>query len=86
MRSPHKADSKDADALGVEAVAKPANATGQPRTTEELEKEVWNQLRTCYDPEIPVNIVDLGLIYGCQLSPMTAGSAFHERRSPQSSG
>src|SRR6266699_1066602 len=52
-------DGKDADALGLEGSAKPTKATGQPRTKEELEKEVWNQLKTCYDPEIPVNVVDL---------------------------
>src|SRR6266699_6571795 len=52
-------DGKDGDALGLEAAAKPTNVTGQPRTKEELEKEVWNQLKTCYDPEIPVNVVDL---------------------------
>ena len=62
-------DGKDADALGLEATAKPTNATGQPRTKDELEKEVWDQLKTCYDPEIPVNIVDLGLIYDCKLTP-----------------
>lgn len=33
------------------------------------EKRVWDQLKTCYDPEIPVNIVDLGLIYDCQIAP-----------------
>src|SRR5882762_10719175 len=54
-------EGKDADALGVEAVAKTAS-TGAPVTQEQLEKEIWNQLRSCYDPEIPVNIVDLGLI------------------------
>src|SRR5439155_2864427 len=54
-------EGKDADALGIEAAAKPASA-GAPVTQEHLEKEVWNQLRSCYDPEIPVNIVDLGLI------------------------
>src|SRR6266850_2596255 len=69
-------DSKDADALGLEAAAKPANATGQPRSKEELEKEVWNQLKTCYDPEIPVNVVDLGLIYDCQLAPIDEGKSF----------
>ena len=62
-------DSQNADALGMEVVAKP-KATGAPVTTESLEKEIWNQLKTCYDPEIPVNIVDLGLIYDCHLSPL----------------
>ncbi|MGD1088858.1 MAG: putative Fe-S cluster assembly protein SufT [Verrucomicrobiota bacterium] len=64
-------ESKDADALGLEAQAKPesaAAATG-PVTPEQLEKQVWESLKTCYDPEIPVNIVDLGLIYDCHLTP-----------------
>ena len=69
-------DSKNADALGLEAAAKPTNTTGQARTKEELEKEVWNQLKTCYDPEIPVNVVDLGLIYDCQLAPIGDGKTF----------
>jgi len=60
---------KDADALGFEVTDRPANPTGQRRTIEELEKEVWSQLKTCYDPEIPVNIVDLGLVYNCELTP-----------------
>ena len=63
-------DGKDADALGLEVAAKPSSTGGQPRTKEELEKEVWTQLKTCYDPEIPVNIVDLGLIYDSKLTPM----------------
>jgi probable FeS assembly SUF system protein SufT len=45
-------------------------------TQENLEKEIWNQLRSCYDPEIPVNIVDLGLIYDCHLSPLNGSSSF----------
>ena len=36
-------------------------------TPEKLEEMVWEQLKTCYDPEIPVNIVDLGLVYLCEL-------------------
>jgi probable FeS assembly SUF system protein SufT len=64
-------EGKDADAIGVEPAAKPA-ATGALVSQGELEKEVWNQLRSCYDPEIPVNIVDLGLIYDCHLTPMDA--------------
>jgi probable FeS assembly SUF system protein SufT len=61
-------DGKDADALGFEAPAKSAAAAG-PVTQEALEKQVWEALKTCYDPEIPVNIVDLGLIYDCHLTP-----------------
>lgn len=67
---------KDIDALGFEVADRPASPTGQRRTIEELEKEVWNQLRTCYDPEIPVNIVDLGLVYDCGLTPITENSSY----------
>lgn len=66
-------EGKDGDALGIEPAAKPVS-TGAPIGQEQLEKEVWNQLRSCYDPEIPVNIVDLGLIYDCHLSSLNAGS------------
>jgi probable FeS assembly SUF system protein SufT len=66
-------EGKDADSLGLEVAAKPAS-TGAPVTQELLEKEIWNQLRSCYDPEIPVNVVDLGLIYDCHLTPISAGS------------
>src|SRR6185369_9605064 len=66
-------EGKDADALGKEPTAA-KTASGQPVTQENLEKEIWNQLKSCYDPEIPVNIVDLGLIYDCHLSPLNAGS------------
>jgi len=65
-------EGKDADALGLEVAAKPVS-TGAPVTQEQLEKEIWNQLRSCYDPEIPVNIVDLGLVYECALSPRDEG-------------
>jgi probable FeS assembly SUF system protein SufT len=64
-------EGKDADALGKEAargVQVPENASD-----EDLEKAVWDQLRTCYDPEIPINIVELGLIYECRLEPVAAG-------------
>ncbi len=59
----------DADALGLEpaapVAAAPNTATGGPVD----DKAVWDQLRTCYDPEIPVNIVDLGLVYDCVITP-----------------
>ena len=65
-------ESRDADALGLEVQAKtaaPVTSSG-PLTQEQLEKQIWEQLKTCYDPEIPVNIVDLGLIYDCHLTPI----------------
>src|SRR3954454_5953046 len=66
-------EGKDADAIGFETAAKPA-ATRAPVSQEHLEKEIWNQLRSCYDPEIPVNIVDLGLIYDCHIAPLAPSS------------
>jgi probable FeS assembly SUF system protein SufT len=66
-------ESKDADALGLEVPIAPTAAPASgPLTQEELEKKVWEALKTCYDPEIPVNIVDLGLIYDCHLTPIGA--------------
>src|SRR3954463_4008601 len=53
-------DGKDADALGMEVAPRSAPVSGSyggPITQERLDKDVWNQLRSCYDPEIPVNIV-----------------------------
>ena len=68
-------DGKDADALGLEVVASPAGGrAGQQATPEQLEREIWQAMRTCYDPEIPVNVVDLGLIYDCKVSPLADGS------------
>jgi probable FeS assembly SUF system protein SufT len=66
-------EGKDADALGIKAADK-TSASGTPVTQDELEKEIWNQLRSCYDPEIPVNIVDLGLIYDCHLAPLNGST------------
>ena len=62
-------DGKDADAIGEEVVASPEEAAAG-KTTEEL---AWEQLKTCYDPEIPVNIVDLGLVYQCGATPLPEG-------------
>ena len=62
-------DGKDADAIGEPVVAEDA-AANEGKTTEE---RAWDQLKTCYDPEIPVNIVDLGLVYSCVLSPLPDG-------------
>ncbi len=62
----------DADALGKEIVEPPE--LPENATEEEFEALVWDQLRSVYDPEIPVNIVDLGLIYGCEIAINDAGT------------
>jgi probable FeS assembly SUF system protein SufT len=61
----------DADAIGkavVKAPELPPNAT-----EDDVLALAWDQLRTCYDPEIPINIVDLGLIYECSVSAVGEG-------------
>jgi probable FeS assembly SUF system protein SufT len=59
---------KDADALGLEkSEPKAKTSANGAKDGEVSEEDVWNQLRQCYDPEIPVNIVDLGLVYDCRL-------------------
>jgi probable FeS assembly SUF system protein SufT len=67
-------EGKDADALGIAVAQNAGQSSSGPVTAEQVEKEVWNQLRTCFDPEIPVNIVDLGLIYDCHLQPLAPDS------------
>ena len=60
-----RVDAENADALGLDI------DQGEPMpespTDEEFEKLAWEQLKTCFDPEIPINIVDLGLIYKCDI-------------------
>lgn len=64
-----RVDAKDADALG-----KTPSVTETDAPQEFSEKLLWDQLRTVYDPEIPVNVVDLGLIYACNVLPVEGGN------------
>ncbi len=70
----------DADALGLEAPAaeapKAATREGPAR-----EDDVWRALRQCYDPEIPVNVVDLGLVYDLAVTPVRDGDPAGSRGS-----
>ena len=63
---------EDADAIGQDVVKPPELP---PNATEEdVRKLAWDQMRTCYDPEIPINIVDLGLVYECDVKQNEDGT------------
>ncbi len=66
---------EDADALGREPPEQDRPA-GALTSRDQVEAAAWQQLRTTYDPEIPVNIVELGLIYSCAVEPMEAGGGW----------
>ena len=62
-----KLDGEDADAIGkktIQTIVPPSDAQNKKVS----EEQVWDQLKTVYDPEIPINIVDLGLIYDCTVT------------------
>jgi probable FeS assembly SUF system protein SufT len=61
----------DADAIGKDVVKTPELPPDS--TEDDVLALAWEQLRTCYDPEIPINIVDLGLIYECTVSAKPEG-------------
>ena len=66
-------EEKDQDALGltkVEVVVAEADSN-EPAD----EKKVWEKLKEVFDPEIPVNVVDLGLVYSVEVKPMTGGGS-----------
>jgi probable FeS assembly SUF system protein SufT len=56
----------DADAIGKEPMRPPE--VPEDATEEDIESVVWQQMSTCFDPEIPINIVELGLVYECRVS------------------
>jgi probable FeS assembly SUF system protein SufT len=75
-------DGADADALGL---APPSSATPQPQgpLTDQM---IWNALKTVYDPELPVNVVDLGLIYSCAITSGAGGKSIAVRMAMTSPG
>lgn len=66
-------EGKDADALGRASAQPLADSLPVPTDAKAVATEIWNQLKTCYDPEIPVNIVELGLIYENKVEPRPDG-------------
>jgi len=63
-------DSKDADALGFDVAEKGSAPVADGPVDE---KAIWDQMKMCYDPEIHVNVGDLGLIYDCKVTPLEEG-------------
>lgn len=62
----------DADAIGKEPLRPPE--VPENASESDIEAVVWDQMRTCFDPEIPINIVDLGLIYDCSIERTAEGT------------
>jgi probable FeS assembly SUF system protein SufT len=74
----YRVAAKDADALNLEPAAAGTKTSGEtvPQTEGPAdEKLIWETLKSCYDPEIPVNIVDLGLVYDLHLEPLPSGNS-----------
>jgi len=63
-------EGRAADAIGEKPVLPMTADDAKGRSTQEL---AWDQLKTCFDPEIPVNIVDLGLVYKVEAQPLDGG-------------
>jgi len=61
---------ENSDALGLEITEEQASES----PAGDIEQQIWDQLKTCYDPEIPINIVDLGLIYDLKIEESGTGN------------
>ncbi len=69
----YRIDPENLDAIGMQVpAASPGVAANAGDDAKSLDDRVWEVLRSCYDPEIPVNIVELGLVYSCLLDPPDA--------------
>ena len=64
-------EGQQADAIGKDVQAPPSPEEQASKT---LDQQVWDQLRTCYDPEIPVNIVELGLVHSADVTDLPEGA------------
>lgn len=64
---------EDADALGKAVTVKSSDTDTSTAGGAVDEALIWKQLATCYDPEIPINVVELGLIYDCKVTPLPEG-------------
>ena len=62
---------ENADAIGKQGLKPPELPPGA--TEEDVRQLAWQQMRSCYDPEIPINIVELGLVYECEVRPREDG-------------
>jgi probable FeS assembly SUF system protein SufT len=69
----HEEAAEAAEAAAAAAQEEAAGGDGAPPTAESVEAAAWKLLGTCYDPEIPVDIVNLGLVYGCEATPAEDG-------------
>lgn len=68
---------EDADAIGREKHTSPSSVDeGAPESIDDLRERVWTALRYVYDPEIPVNVVDLGLVYKNDVQPDPSGDGY----------
>lgn len=68
----YRVEGADGDALGYEPVEVQEQAPEGPATAQSVEDSAWALLATCYDPEIPIDIVNLGLVYSCKVMPASA--------------
>ncbi len=71
----YRIDDRNADALGKEAAVREEETAEGAEVPDKagLEERIWSSMRQCFDPEIPVNIVDLGLIYDCRIEDLPDG-------------
>lgn len=72
----YRIEGADGDALGFEPIEEVKHVHEGPATVESVEDAAWTMLSTCYDPEIPVDIVNLGLVYECKVMPASTPDRF----------